>query len=165
MIKLDCFVNKSKDNIVEMFLDENVKKTYMLPDFKTKEEAEELFYKIQRMSLSPDRFVKCIYFDDGINDSVAIGIINETDKDDDMIELGYAINPRYQGKGYCTLALNKAINMLLDKGYKKVTCGAFSTNHASIKVMEKVGMIKIDKTETINYRDEDHICVFYEYNI
>jgi len=117
------------------------------------------------MSLSNDRFVKCIYFDDGINESIAIGIINETEKDNKMIELGYAINPRFQGRGYCTLALNKAINMLLDQGYEKVTCGAFSTNLASIRVMEKVGMTKVSKTETINYRGKDHLCVFYEYNV
>ena len=163
MIKLDSFVNRSKDNIVEMFLDKEVSKTYMLPNFKSKEEAVKLFEMIQRMSLNDNRFVKCIYYDDGINERVAIGIINETDKDDEMIELGYAINPRFQGKGYCALALNKAINILLEKGYKKVQCGAFESNLASIRVMEKVGMKKIDKTETINYQNEDHVCVFYEY--
>lgn len=163
MIKLDKFINRSKDNIVEMFLDSDVRKTYMLPDFKNRDEAISLFERIQRMSLKDDRFVKCIYYDDGINESVAVGIINETDKDDEMIELGYAINPRYQGKGYCTLALNKAINILLEKGYKKIVCGAFATNSASIRVMEKVGMKKVDKTEVINYHGEDHICVFYEY--
>lgn len=163
MIKLDKFVNRSKDNIVEMFLDSDVRKTYMLPDFKNRDEAISLFERIQRMSLKDDRFVKCIYYDDGINESVAVGIINETDKDDEMIELGYAINPRYQGKGYCTLALNKAINILLEKGYKKIVCGAFATNRASIRVMEKVGMKKVDKTEVINYHGEDHVCVFYEY--
>lgn len=163
MIKLDKFVNRSKDNIVEMFLDSDVRKTYMLPDFKNRDEAISLFERIQRMSLKDDRFVKCIYYDDGINESVAVGIINETDKDDEMIELGYAINPKYQGKGYCTLALNKAINILLEKGYKKIVCGAFETNIASIRVMEKVGMKKVDKTEVINYHGEDHVCVFYEY--
>lgn len=165
MIKLDKFVNRSKDNIVEMFLDSDVRKTYMLPDFKNRDEAVNLFERIQRMSLKDDRFVKCIYYDDGINESVAVGIINETDKDDEMIELGYAINPKFQNKGYCTLALNKAINILLEKGYKKIVCGAFETNRASIRVMEKVGMKKVDKTEVINYRGKDHKCVFYEYKL
>lgn len=165
MIKLDIFVNNSKENIVSMFLDENVKMTYMLPDFKSKKEAEELFEKIQRLSLQNDKFVKCIYYDDGINGRVAIGIINETDKTNEEIELGYAINPKFQNKGYCTLALNKAINILLDKGYKKIICGAFNTNFASIKVMEKVGMSKMDKIEIINYRGKDHECVFYEYKL
>lgn len=164
MIKLDSFTNNSKENIVEMFLDENVRKTYMLPHFKNKEEAEALFERIQRMSLQENRFVKCIYYDDGINGINAIGIINETDKNEYEIELGYAINPRFQNKGYCTLALNKAIHILLDKGYKKIICGAFSTNIPSIRVMEKVGMKKTDKIEYINYLDEDHECIFYEYN-
>ena len=163
MIKLDNFVNRSKDNIVEMFLDSDVRKTYMLPDFKNRDEAIRLFEGIQRMSLREDRFVKCIYYDDGINEKTAVGIINETDKDEEMIELGYAITPKFQNKGYCTLALNKAINILLEKGYKNVMCGAFETNVASIRVMEKVGMKKTDKTEIINYQGEDHVCVFYEY--
>ena len=76
MIKLDSFVNRSKDNIVEMFLDKEVSNTYMLPNFKSKEEAVKLFEMIQRMSLNDNRFVKCIYYDDGINERVAIGIIN-----------------------------------------------------------------------------------------
>ena len=46
MIKLDKFVNRSKDNIVEMFLDSDVRKTYMLPDFKNRDEAINLFERI-----------------------------------------------------------------------------------------------------------------------
>ena len=86
MIKLDKFINRSKDNIVEMFLDSDVRKSYMLPDFKNRDEAISLFERIQRMSLKDDRFVKCIYYDDGINESVAVGIINETDKDAEICD-------------------------------------------------------------------------------
>ena len=38
----------------------------------------------------------------------------------------------------------------------------FENNPASGRVMQKAGMHKIEKTEVIVYRNEEHQCVFYE---
>ena len=47
-------------------------------------------------------------------------------------------------------------------GIKTVQAGHFENNPASGRVMQKAGMHKIEKTETIVYRNEEHQCVFYE---
>ena len=79
-----------------------------------------------------------------------------------MIELGYVINPRFKGHGFMTEALTYCIDALHKMGYKRVRCGAFSSNIASMRVMEKAGMQKIDFTEEIFYNDETHKCIYYE---
>ena len=50
----------------------------------------------------------------------------------------------------------------IELGYAKVECGAFEENKASQRVMEKAGMVKIEKTEQIEYRGKIHNCVYYE---
>ena len=45
-----------------------------------------------------------------------------------------------------------------------VRCGAFSENTASIRVMEKAGMVREDFTEDIEYRGIMHHCVYYSIN-
>ena len=42
-----------------------------------------------------------------------------------------------------------------------VRCGAFPENTASIRVMEKAGMVREDFTEDIEYRGIMHHCVYY----
>ena len=55
-----------------------------------------------------------------------------------------------------------AIDQLLAKGYEEVCAGAFPENHASMRVMEKAGMTKIDKTEDVEYRGNVYHCIFYD---
>ena len=51
--------------------------------------------------------------------------------------------------------------MLFAKGFREVVCGAFEENTASLRVMEKAGMEKLDITESIEYRGKVHNCVYY----
>ena len=80
---------------------------------------------------------------------------------DGGIELGYVIHPRFHGKGYMTQALKAAIEELFSDGYREVITGAFEENRASIRVMEKAGMILQGKTEEIEYRGKTHNCIYY----
>ena len=50
---------------------------------------------------------------------------------------------------------------LFQKGCREILCGAFEENAASLRVMEKAGMQKLDKTEEIDYRGRLHRCVYY----
>lgn len=54
-------------------------------------------------------------------------------------ELGYSINPRYQGKGYATEA---AIEALIwgfeDLGLARIECSTYTHNYSSQKVCEKL---------------------------
>jgi RimJ/RimL family protein N-acetyltransferase len=60
-----------------------------------------------------------------------------------------------------TAALRLAIAELFRIGYREVICGAFEGNHASMRVMEKSGMIRIAYTDIIAYRGQSHLCIYY----
>lgn len=156
MIKLDIIENKDKDILIEIFKNSEVKQTYMLPDFDNEEGYVRLFENFKKMSNNPLRFLKGIYLD-----GVIIGFVNEVEKTEESIELGYVVSPKYKGNGYCTMALEQSINYLFSRGFKEIICGAFEHNLASIRVMQKAGMTKINKVDEIEYRGKVHTCIYY----
>ena len=93
-----------------------------------------------------------------------IGLINEVENDGKLIELGYVISPCEHNKGYATETLSACIVTLFLMGYSTVRAGAFENNIASMRVMEKSGMNRIDYTEKIKYNNTTHNCIFYEIN-
>ena len=144
------------DALIAIFKHEQVSKTYMVPTLKTLEEERRLFDRILEMSHKTDRYVYGVFLDNQL-----IGFINDTEIAGSRIELGYALDPAHFSKGYMTEALKAIIQHLFDNGFEEVLCGAFETNLASIRVMEKCGMSRLDRTESIEYRDQVHPCVFY----
>lgn len=142
--------------LVRLLTDDVVGKTYMVPDFPTPEAAYPLAERIQALSQQADRFVAGIWLGDRL-----IGLLNETEADGCCIEIGYAILPEYHNKGYGTQALQAAVQHLLAQGFTQVRAGAFAENTASIRVMEKAGMVLLDKTDTVTYRGIVHQCVYY----
>ena len=87
--------------------------------------------------------------------------MNDTGIDGESVEMGYVISPKYQNQGYCTEALKGAIEYLFKHGFSEVICGAFEDNAPSIRVMQKCGMKVLPKTDTIEYRDRKHNCIYY----
>ena len=87
--------------------------------------------------------------------------INDVEIENGTIEVGYVVHPDYWGRGHATAALKLAIRELFAKGYREITAGAFHQNPASLRVMEKAGMTKIDKTDEIQYRGKTHRCIYY----
>jgi RimJ/RimL family protein N-acetyltransferase len=81
--------------------------------------------------------------------------------EDGSIELGYVIHPDFQGKGYMTQALKLAMEELFHMQYRQVITGAFTENTASIRVMEKSGMTRMEKIDKIDYRGKVHTCIYY----
>ena len=132
----------------------------MIPDFEDEAMYERMFEGFMKMSNGITRYVRGVYLGDTI-----VGFVNEVEKTEESIELGYVISPKHKGNGYCTEALEKSINYLLAKGYKEIICGAFEHNIASMRVMEKAGMKRIHKTDEIEYRGQVHKCIYYAVNI
>lgn len=141
---------------LELLTDETIKQTYMLPDFPRKEDAIPLFLRLAALSRDASRFVRAIC----VNGTV-VGFLNDVEIIDDTIELGYVIHPCHQNRGFATAALKLAIRELFALGYRAVVAGAFSENRASLRVMEKAGMEKLSKRDTIEYRGNVHTCVYY----
>ena len=155
-LTLQSIASANLDQLVELLTDETVKKTYMIPDFPDREAAMKLARRIQQLSQDPDRYVVGMYLGDQL-----IGMMNDTDRTENAIEMGYAVLPRFQNQGYCTEALTGVIAYLLDCGFPQVLTGAFEENIASQRVMEKSGMTKIDKVDEIEYRGKNHRCIYF----
>lgn len=156
-LELHSFRANDLENALAIFYNEEIKKTYMLPDFPSRENAIALFDRLMRLSNNVNRFVYGIYKDEDL-----IGFINDVEITSSTIEVGYVIHPDYQNQGYMTEALKACIEELFRIGYTTVKAGHFEENIASGRVMEKSGMHRIDHTDTLEYRGVTHICVNYE---
>ena len=156
-LTLKSIEEKDKKDLLEIVKDPKVKKSYMLPDFSNEEEEEKFFQKLRNFTLNKEKFVYGIYSKNKI-----IGFINQVSLENDVIELGYFIASNEWNKGYATEALKTAINELFRMGIKAVQAAHFECNPASGRVMQKAGMLKIEKTEVIVYREQEHKCVYYE---
>lgn len=66
-----------RESILDLLTNEIVGRTYMLPEFKSREEAEPLFRRLVDLSNAPDRYVSGIYYN-----GVFIGMMNETEVKD-----------------------------------------------------------------------------------
>ena len=145
------------DDVCSLLTNKQIAKTYMLPDFKSREEEIKHFNLLKNLSNESDRFV--YGFDLG---GRIIGFINDVEISDSAIELGFVINPEYHNRGYATEVLTYAIDTLHDMGHTTVKTGAFECNLASQRVMEKAGMQRLDSTEEIEYRGVVHRCIMFE---
>ena len=156
MITLRVFQPEDQKRILQTVTAKTVSKTYMLPDFAQEEDAIPLFNRLMTLSKDTARYVRCIS-----KGQEAIGFLNDVEIKDGKIELGYVIHPAFHGQGYMTEALKMAIQELFTLGYAEIVCGAFEENAASIRVMEKADMQRIEFTENIDYRGQTHLCVYY----
>lgn len=145
------------DDVCSLLTNKQIAKTYMLPDFKSREEEIKLFNLLKNLSNESDRFVYGIDLGGRI-----IGFINDVEISDSAIELGFVIHPEYHNRGYATEVLTYAIDTLHDMGYITVKTGAFECNLASQRVIEKAGMQRLDSTEEIEYRGVVHRCIMFE---
>ena len=145
-----------KEAILDLLTNKTVGKTYMLPEYQNREEAEPLFRLLVELSTADDRYVAGIYLGGAF-----IGMMNETEIQDTKIEMGYAFLPDFYNHGYATESFKGAIEWLFAHGFETVVAGAFSENAASIRVMEKCGMVRQPQTDEIDYRGVTHTCVYY----
>ena len=156
MVTLRPILAEDREPMLDILTDDTVKQTYMLPDFADRDAALPLFCRLAELSRDESRYVRGI-----CRDGRLIGFLNDVEIQDGSIELGYVIHPDFQGKGYMTNALRSAVDALFSIGYHEIICGAFEENHASIRVMVKAGMQKIDMSDEIEYRGKLHRCVCY----
>ena len=144
------------ESLISLMKNDEVGKTYMVPDLPTRDTEMKLFTRIRELSERDDRYVFGIFLEDKL-----IGLLNDTEISGKTIEVGYAFHPDYWGKGYATEALSAVIPHLFSAGFDEVIAGAFECNPASLRVMEKSGMKKSNLQGSVEYRGVTHKCVFY----
>ena len=143
-------------DMLKILTDNQIKKTYMLPDYDSEEQVINLFKRIQAYTEKEDRIDCGVYLEDKI-----IGFANTVEIKDQTIEIGYVIYPTYWNQGYATEMLTALIQKLFEMGFAEVLTGAFEENIASQRVMQKSGMTLLDMQDEIEYRGKVHKCVYY----
>lgn len=156
-LNMQAFSDNDIEDTLALLYNDEIKQTYMVPDFQSREEAIKMFVRLQEMSCSSERFVYGIKLGEKL-----IGFINEVDIDGDTIEVGYVIHPDHKNNGYATEVLQAAIQELFRVGYSIVRVGIFQENSASRRVIEKCGLELIDLEDDIEYRGKMHHCIYFE---
>ena len=139
-----------------IFLNEEVKRTYMIPDFKDDNAFLKTFSHLKKLSMDENGHTAGIFLREEL-----IGLFHKVDIIGDRVEVGYTIHPRFWNQGYATEALRAGIAYFFEKGFSEVYAGAFKTNKASTRVMEKAGMKKTNMKASVDYRGKTYPCVYY----
>jgi [ribosomal protein S5]-alanine N-acetyltransferase len=75
----------------------------------------------------------------------------------EYVDIGYALLPEYEGKGYATEATQAFLQYVQeDLGHQKVVGFCLTSHPASMRIMEKIGMTKGEP-----FIDTDAECVLY----
>lgn len=158
-LTLKTYASEDVDGLINLLINPEITKTFMVPDYESHEQMEALAKKLIVLSQVEDtkHFEYGIYLNDEL-----IGFVNDCGIEDNEIEIGYVIHPDYQGNGYATEALGAVICELREMGFHKVTAGFFEENAASRRVMEKCGMQQTGVIEDEEYRGRHHVCRYYE---
>ena len=154
-MKLRVFLESDWPRAAMLLNSREVNKTYMLPDFESPEASRPLFDRLMALSKDDKRYVRAMEAEGEF-----VGFLNDVERKEDSVEVGYAICPDAWGRGHATAALKLAIRDLFDLGFDRVVAGAFVGNDASLRVMEKAGMTPIDQVDDIEYRGKVHKCVY-----
>lgn len=154
---LHAISDKDANDVIEILTNDEVCKTYLVPVFISREDELKMFESLKQRSVSNEHFVYGIYLENNM-----IGFINDVEINGDEIELGYVIHPSQHNKGFATEVLAAVIQELFCMGYSVVKTGAFEENIASIRVMEKCSMVRLEQEEHIEYRGTVHRCIFFE---
>ena len=154
-MKLRVLLESDWPRAAMLLTSSEVNKTYMLPDFESPEASRPLFDRLMALSKDDKRYVRAMEAEGEF-----VGFLNDVERKEDSVEVGYAICPDAWGRGHATAALKLAIRDLFDLGFDRVVAGAFVGNDASLRVMEKAGMTPIDQVDDIEYRGKVHKCVY-----
>lgn len=145
--------------LVRILMNEQISRTFMIPDYPEEEQYRELAQKLVQFSRPEDeRHLEYGIYLNGL----LIGFINDCGFDDEEIEIGYVVHPDHQNRGYATEAVNAVIQELWTMGFQRITAGFFEDNPASRRVMEKCGMTLNGDSDYEEYRGIQHRCLYCE---
>ncbi len=145
-----------EETLMDLLMDREIGKTYMLPEFHDREQARPLAKRLRELSFSAERYERGIYLEKKL-----IGFLNDVEIDGSRIEMGYVIHPAYWGHGYAAEAFSAVIADLFRRGFSEVIAGCFTGNDRSRRVMEKCGMKRLPREEDLVYRGKTLHCIYY----
>ncbi len=161
---------KEQKRLWEILMIPNVNKWYLTSSKKYACNQEhwtwknqEKFYKLKvEQSDNNDVFVWSVFLKPKYTNSgkeEVIGQVSAQEKGNNIFvrDVGWYMDPNYQGKGYATEAAKAMIKYMFEKvKIEKISSGAVKDNIASCKIFEKLGFDKICEIE------EDSPYTFYD---
>jgi len=155
MIRLADIREEDREDLITILGDPRVGMNYMLPENPEREVLESIADRFIALSTDESRYVRGIRRGD-----LLVGFINDTGISHGWVELGWVVSPECQNHGIGSAAVGMAIRELFALGYNAVFAGYFERNTPSLRVMEKNGMLPMDKQEMIQYRGETLCCLY-----
>ena len=136
-------------------------------------ETQEKFYKYKVDSADNNDvfvwsvFLKAEYTNSSHEEVIGQVSAQENGEDITIRDVGWFIDPIYQGKGYATEAAKAMIDYMFKKvEVNKISSGAVKDNIASCKTFEKLGFIKIGEIiKESPYTFYDGILTFSKYGL
>ena len=136
-------------------------------------ETQEKFYKYKVDSADNNDvfvwsvFLKAEYTNSSHEEVIGQVSAQENVEDITIRDVGWFIDPIYQGKGYATEAAKAMIDYMFKKvEVNKISSGAVKDNIASCKTFEKLGFIKIGEIiKESPYTFYDGILTFSKYGL
>ena len=136
-------------------------------------EIQEKFYKSKVDKANDSNifgwsiFLKPEYAENGKEEIIGQVTAQENGEDITVRDVGWYIDPKYQGKGYATEAAKAMIDyMFKEAGINSISSGAVKDNIASCKMFEKLGFNKIGEvTEESPYTFYNGMLTFSKYGL
>lgn len=136
-------------------------------------ETQEKFYKskVERANdinvFCWSIFLKEKYTNSGKEEVIGQVTAQENGKDISVRDVGWFIDPIYQGKGYATEAAKAMIDyMFIEVRIRKIDSGAVKNNISSCRIFEKLGFIKLrDKIIESPYTFYEGSLTFSKYEL
>ena len=136
-------------------------------------ETQEKFYKYKVDNADNNDvfvwsvFLKAEYTNSSHEEVIGQVSAQENGEDITIRDVGWFIDPIYQGKGYATEAAKARIDYMFKKvEVNKISSGAVKDNIASCKTFEKLGFIKIGEIiKESPYTFYDGILTFSKYGL
>lgn len=112
-------------------------------------------------------FLKPEYTNNGCEEIIGQVSAQESGEDITIRDVGWYINPSYQGKGYATEAALAMIDyMFKEVEIVKISSGAVKDNLASCRIFEKLGFNKVGEAiEESPYTFYDGLLTFSKYEL
>ena len=112
-------------------------------------------------------FLKPEYTNSGKLEVIGQVTAQENGEDITIQDVGWYIDPNYQGKGYATEAAKKMIDYMFNEvEINKISSGAVKDNIASCRIFEKLGFRKTgEDTEESPYTFYDGTLTFSKYEL
>lgn len=103
-----------------------------------------------------EQFGFCLYLVERKEDHIPIGICGLVNRDSlDDIDIGFAFLPKYWGKGYAYEAASAVMTYAKDTlALKRIVAITTQDNHASAKLLEKIGL-KFERLVRLPNDDEE----------